>query len=247
MLMFGTLHWQMERVCHPNCGGLNLFEHVQKLFYLAVPFLQFALLINKHHKHKFSKKRGFAFKSSARHQGNALPTKNWRRTCRVHQECATIAQRWNHEWAVLKRSLIYCSRVILPPPHHSQRFWDCSACLRACLLAKAFAKGFCELARTKVLFPQISIWPGYLRGSNKTGFGRANKLKAWIWACIGRVIAACVFHDRLLKHLSTSDMPDPSMQVHSYGYNSKWMHLSHYLKAMLLQSLLMWDLMKPID
>jgi hypothetical protein len=61
------------------------------------------------------------------------------------------------------------------------------------------------------------------------------------------VIAACVFHDRLLKHLSTSDMPDPSMQVHSYGYNSKWMHLSHYLKAMLLQSLLMWDLMKPID
>ena len=142
----------------PKLWELNLFEHVQKLFYLAVPFLQFALLINKHHKHKFSKKRGFAFKSFARHQGNALPTKNWRRTCRVHQECATIAQRWDHEWAVLKRSLIYCRCVILPPPHHSQRFWDCSACLRACI------------TRSGVLqtWDNINIYPPQIQISNVT-------------------------------------------------------------------------------
>ena len=118
--------------------------------------------------------------------------------------------------------------------------------LLTCMSQKLSPKAFASLRAPRFCFHKYLYDQGICVAQIRQALASANKLKAWIWACIGRVIAACVFHDRLLKHLSTSDMPDPSMQVHSYGYNSKWMHLSHYLKAMLLQSLLMWALMKPI-
>ena len=170
MLMFGTLHWQMERVCHPNCGSWTCLNTSKNCSILPCPSSSLLSWSTNITSTNFQRREVSLSKV-------LLDTKGMHCLQRIDDEHAgfirNVQPLRNDEimnelcWKGLSFTAVVSFCL-----HHTIHSDFGTAAPAYVHVAKAFAKGFCELARTKVLFPQISIWPGYLRGSNKTGFGQ---------------------------------------------------------------------------